>query len=422
MDFQSPYGFVIAISVIVILSYFFNLIAEKTNVPSVLLLIFTGIGLKYLLPYVGFDAYDLFPVLEVLGIVGLIMIVLEAALDLKLKKEKRKLIVKSFVVALLGFFGSLISIAYVIQYFLECDTKQSLIYAIPMAILSSAIVIPSVEGLSEHKREFLIYESTFSDILGIMFFYLFIQGVEADTVGEIVLNISWNIVATVLLSIVISYLLVYVFQNLTSRVKLFLLISVLILLYAIGKMLHLSSLLIILVFGLVLNNQKVFFKGKLNKWLKPIAVKRILIDFRLVTIESAFIIRTFFFVVFGASIAITSLFNIQVFLESVAILISIYAVRYIVFLAVVRKKIRPQLYIAPRGLITILLFYAIPEEFTIPEFDNGTLLYVILVSSLVMTWSLIANRKKELFDDQLFDGEVPSYHLGKKKKSNKELE
>lgn len=416
MDFHSPYGFVIAVSVIVILSYFFNIIAHRTNIPSVLLLIFTGLGLKYLLPLVGIDQFDMFPVLEVLGIVGLIMIVLEAALDLKLKKNKRKLIFRSFMVAFLGFFGSLISIAYIINYFLQCDLKQAFIYAIPMSILSSAIVIPSVETLSEYKREFMIYESTFSDILGIMFFYLFIEGLSANSVGEVFLNISWNIVATVLLSILISYLLVYVFQNITSRVKLFLLISVLMLLYAIGKMLHLSSLLIILVFGLVLNNQKVFFKGKLNKWLKPIAVKRILIDFRLVTIESSFIIRTFFFVIFGASIAITSLFNIEVFLESVTILVSIYLIRYLVFLIVIRKKFLPQLYIAPRGLITILLFYAIPQEYSIPEFDNGTLLYVILASSLIMTGSLIANKGKGLFDDQLFDSEIPFYRHKKKAK------
>lgn len=419
MDFYSPYGFVIAISVIIILSYFFNLIAQRTNVPSVLLLIFTGMGLKYLLPIIGIDQSELFPVLEVLGIIGLIMIVLEAALDLKLKKNKRFLIFRSFIVAVLGFVGSVISISLILQYFLHCDLKQSIIYAIPMAILSSAIVIPSVESLNEYKREFLIYESTFSDIIGIMCFYLFIQGLEADTVGEVVLDISWNIIATIAISIVVSYVLVYVFQNITSRVKLFLLISVLILLYAIGKMLHLSSLMIILVFGLILNNQKVFFKGKLNKWLKPVAVKRILIDFKLVTIESAFIVRTFFFVVFGASIAISSLFNIAVFLESIAILVSIYLVRYIIMVIVVRKHLNPQLYIAPRGLITILLFYAIPGEYSIPEFDNGTLLYVILASSLIMTLSLISYKRKELFDDALFDSEVPTYRNKEKSPEEK---
>ena len=42
---------------------------------------------------------------------------------------------------------------------------------------------------------------------------------------------------------------IYVFQNITGNVKLFLLIATLLLLYAVGKMFHLSSLLIILVFG-----------------------------------------------------------------------------------------------------------------------------------------------------------------------------
>ena len=52
---------------------------------------------------------------------------------------------------------------------------QALVYALPLSIMSSAIIIPSVANLSNYKKEFLIYESTFSDILGIMVFYMIIE-------------------------------------------------------------------------------------------------------------------------------------------------------------------------------------------------------------------------------------------------------
>ena len=53
------------------------------------------------------------------------------------------------------------------------------------------------------------------------------------------------------------------------------------------------------------------------------------------------------------------------------------------------KEITPQLWIAPRGLITVLLFYTIPVHYNIGEFDQGILLYAILITSLVMTFALI---------------------------------
>lgn len=353
--------------------------------------------------YFGMEELNLMPLLEILGIVGLIMIVLEAALDLKIKKESKPLLISSFVVALLGFLLSTSIISFIIHYFVHADWSQTILYAIPLSIISSAIVIPSVSFLPHDKKEFLILESTFSDILGIMAYYFLIEGAESANVTEIIFNISWNILATIMISLLVGYVLVYVFQKINSQVKLFLIISILLLLYAVGKMLHLSSLLIILVFGLILNNQKVFFRGKLNRWIKPVAVKRMLLDFRLVTVESAFIVRTFFFVVFGASIKLESLFSAYVFLESALILLSIFVIRIGLLRLFKPSSNSPEKLIAPRGLITVLLFYAIPSSYHIPEFDNGILLYVILGTSIIMTSGLMNYNRKGLYDHQTMD-------------------
>ena len=402
IDISSPYIIVTALSVVVILSYFFNIISKKTNIPSVLMLIVTGLIFQQLLTYTDqLDTQDLMPILEILGIVGLIMIVLEAALDLKLTRDKAGLIIRSLLIALFGFVLTTVAITFILEYFTDSSLKQALFYAMPMSILSSAIVIPSISSLSEERREFLIYESTFSDIFGIMGFYLAIEFLQADTSQELIQSFSWNVGATIVISLILSYVLVWLFQKINTEVKLFLLISVLIVLYAVGKMLHLSSLLIILNFGLILNNTNLFFKGRLASWVQPDSVKRILHEFHLITIETAFVVRTFFFVVFGATIAVASLFSISVFLKSVIILVAIYALRWILLVTLWKRPIKTELGIAPRGLITILLFFAIPNEYQIPEFESGTLLYIILVTSVLMTWSLIANKKKDLYDDLL---------------------
>ncbi len=402
MEVIGPYTAIIGVSLIIILSYFFNIISKKTNVPSVLMLIILGILIKQGLKFMGLSTGDLlFNVLEVLGIVGLIMIVLEAALDLHLTKDKWPIIWKSFSVALLSLVVSAGACAYIINFFIVPDLFTALIYAVPLSIMSSAIIIPSVGGLSEDKKEFMVYEGTFSDILGIMFFYFLIGNAEADTAKVVVIDVVSNIGITILLSVIISYALVLVFQKMTSKVKLFMLISVLLILYSVGKLFHLSSLLIILIFGLVLNNHKVFFKGFLKKWLDPIKTNEVLEDFHLVTLESAFVVRTFFFVLFGISISLASLVNIEVALISFCILAALYGVRFIFIKLFIQKDIFPQVYLAPRGLITILLFFAIPAEYQQDNFDAGILLYAIIISSLIMAWALVASGKKLIPVDKM---------------------
>lgn len=395
MEVFNSYGFIIGASVIIIVSYFFSLIAKRTNIPSVLLLILLGILIKQGMDVTGYSDLNLFPLLEVLGIVGLIMIVLEAALDLELKKEKWPIIWKSFCIALVSLGGSSYLIALIIQSFIPMDLFTALLYSIPLSIMSSAIVIPSVANLSNQKKEFMIYESTFSDILGIMFFYFLLESVNANGAKEIGMNIVGNISLTIIISILVSYILVFVFQNIKTETKLFLLIAVLLLLYALGKLSHLSSLLIILVFGLVLQNRHIFFRGFLRKYLKEDAIKEVFLNFKVITLETSFVVRTFFFVIFGITISLTSLLDFRVFLISIMILAVLYSIRFITMKIFLRRNIFPQLYLAPRGLITILLFFAIPSEFLVPEFETGILLFVIIMTSIIMAMALIRNGKAE---------------------------
>lgn len=404
MEVINPYIAIIGISLVIIISYFFNIISQKTNIPSVLLLIVLGILIKQGMVIMGFKTGDiLFKLLELLGIIGLIMIVLEAALDLHLTREKWPIIWKSFSVALLSLAASTAAIAYIINYFIIDDFFTCIIYAVPLSIMSSAIIIPSVGALGENKKEFMVYEGTFSDILGIMVFYFLIGNATAESAQMVVWDVVSNIFITIVLSVLISYLLVLVFQRMTSHVKLFLLIAVLLILYAVGKLFHLSSLLIILIFGLVLNNNKIFFRGFLKNWINPTKVSRVLQDFHLVTIESAFVIRTFFFVIFGITISLASLLNFEVAVISICILLALYLVRFIAIKIFIQKDINPQIWLAPRGLITILLFFAIPEEYQTETFDSGILLYTIIISCIIMAVALVANGKNVIpIDDMSF--------------------
>ena len=414
----TTYHLIIIFSITIIISYFFNLYAKKSGIPAVLLLIGLGIVINYALRFSGFPKPNLLPVLEVLGVVGLILIVLEAALDLQLLKEKIGLIVKSFLVALIGLAGTAYLAALALNLLMEVEVLNALLYTIPLSILSSAIILPSIDDLDEDKREFMIYESTFSDIVGIIGFYSVLTMVGSSSGESVYGEVFGNLSLTVIFSVIISYILIYIFQNIKGHVKLFLLNAILLLLYAVGKMLHMSSLLIILIFGMILNNYKVFFKGGLMKLLNVEKVEEVLGDMKVITAETAFVVRTFFFIIFGWSVYLGSLLSFKVIGIGLVILTIIYIVRAITLFIFNGKDVNPQLFLAPRGLITILLFFAIPFELSIGAEFQGVLLFVILVSCLVMTWSLISYKNKLAQIGEYEDEEL----LGEKEIEEKESE
>ena len=405
MNSLDPIVLIIIFSSTIILSYVFNLYSKKSGIPSVLLLIFTGMLINFGFFISEMGSPNLFSVLKILGVVGLALIVLEAALDLKLVKEKMGLIFKSLSTAIIGLFATAYAGSLVLNYTLEMPMIEALLFTVPLSILSSAIILPSLGSLDEYKKEFMIYESTFSDILGIVLFYSLLSFLGPDSKSEIYGEVFGNLVFTILFSIIISYILVYLFQNIKGHDKLFLLISILLLLYAVGKLFHLSSLIIILIFGMILNNYKVFFSGGLSRLINDEKVEHILADFKVVTGESAFVVRTFFFIIFGWSVSVGSMFNLKSIAIGIALLVIIYVVRAICLFIFSGKNIFPQIFLAPRGLITILLFFAIPKELTDKYDFNGVLLFIILASCLIMTWSLIRHKKnlERLDNEDLLD-------------------
>ena len=387
---------IVSLSVCIVLSYFFNEIAKRTNVPSVLMLIVAGVIVGQLLNFFPQYNVDFFPHLKVLGTIGLIMIVLEGALDLELTKEKRGLIGKATMLAVLGIIGSVLFIAPIFHFLLNMDAGLSLLYATPLAIISSAIVIPSVMSLNDYDKELLIYESCISDIIGIMIFNLILSIMQTQEVGGSIADFSVEFLVTILVSFVIGIGLVLLFKFLNAKVKLFFFISILILIYALGKMMHLSPLVMILMFGLILKNHSLFFIGPLKNLMTRMEFKKMENDFHIISRETAFVLRTFFFIVFGLTIDLLSLVNFEVLVVSLMVFIGIYLVRILLLKVFAKQGTQVLEYVAPRGLITILLFYSIPEDLISNSFQPGVILWVIILTSIYMTFGLIRRAKEPI--------------------------
>lgn len=360
----------------------------------------TGILLKQISIQYNFNlSENLFDYLELLGVIGLIMIVLEAAVDLKISKDKFPLIRKSLLVAFLILLITSLAIGTAIMFLLNEPFINCLIYSIPLSVVSSAVLIPSVHNLTQQKKEFLIYESTFSDIIGIMFFnFIVLQENSIFNIGGFV-----NIILTIVESVVISYLLVFIFSKFKTGIRIFLIIAILAILYAIGKKLHLSSLLLIFIFGLILNNTKVFFFDKISTYVDHGYVKKLVKDFHLITAETAFVVRTLFFVAFGMMIDLNQLLDPRVILVGTIILLILYLVRYLNFKSIVKSDVFPEIFLAPRGLITILLFFQIPAVYEISSIGVGVLLFVILATGIIMMFALMSTKNANVDEYTVID-------------------
>lgn len=89
------------------------------------------------------------------------------------------------------------------------------------------------------------------------------------------------------------------------------------------------------------------------------------------------------------TLPLSALISWQVWFISVIFVIIAYLLRFIIFKIVERKDIMPQVFIAPRGLISVLLFFAIPAELRNAGIENGILFVVIIATSIIMAIALI---------------------------------
>jgi len=391
--FDNPYILIIGISLLVILSYLYSTISAKTKIPSVLLLLFTGMGFTAIYSSMGHELPDTKPGLQFLGIIGVILIVLEGSLELNIRRDKLRLIFKSFFSALVILLVSAFSIAGGIQLIYSEFTFQiCLVNAIPLAVISSAIAIPSVKQMEEDKKELIVYESIFSDILGILFFNIVVSNETFQKESIFWLGADFLIIISV--SIIFTGLILLFINKTTMNIKFFLMLAVLIMLYAFGKLAHLSSLLLILFFGLFLNNIQLLKSKKISGFIDMGKLRLGIDRFRVITNESAFLIRTFFFFIFGCSVSFALLYDFRIAITGSFIVGILYGIRYLYLRFLAKRNLYPELFIAPRGLITILLFYAIPEKYSIGLISEGVLFFVILVTSLIMMFGLMKSTEK----------------------------
>jgi Kef-type K+ transport system membrane component KefB len=381
------------LSGLVICSYLFDLVAKKIRVPSVILLLVSGIGLSYLATFLGIRRVNFAPILPVIGTVGLILIVLEGSLELKLHREKSSMIKQSLASAFFILLFTTLGIAFFFHYLTGDEFQRCFLNAVPLGIISSAIAIPSANALSPAQKEFIVYESSFSDIFGIILFNFMVSN-ETITAYSFV-ELGWSTIIILLLAALFCLLLLYLLKRITHNLKFFLIIAVLILAYSVGKYYHLPTLIMVLVFGLFLNNLHWIRFRWFTQNFKYDNFYKDFHQLAQLSGESAFIVRTFFFLIFGFTLDVDALLSMTVVRNGALVLAIIYFIRILYMRIGVPKASWAEYLLSPRGLISILLFFSIPESQKLTGLGNGLLFFIILGSSLVMTIGLLSAKKEQ---------------------------
>ena len=165
-----------------------------------------------------------------------------------------------------------------------------------------------------------------------------------------------------------------------------------ILVYEISKVFHLPSLIFILVFGLFLNNlEKIKHIGFVQK-LKPSVLHLEVNKFQEITIEATFLVRALFFLLFGYLIETSELIDTDTLAWSVGITAAIFLVRVLILKAA-KMPLAPLAFVAPRGLITILLFLSLTPQLRIPLINRPNIIQVIILSALVLMVGALLNKR-----------------------------
>jgi hypothetical protein len=386
---------ILALCVIIILSYLFDISSRYSRIPGIILLIGLGIALQLISLSTGFNIPNLKPILPVIGTLGLVMIVLDASLDLKLEKKKSRVLINTVSSALVLLVLVVTAGSLVLVKVFGHTPIYAVLNMIPLGIISSAAAIPSAEGLSSKEKEFIVYESSFSDILGIMAFDFILLGQSEMSVG--VGNFLIAGFMTIVIAAVTTVGLAWLLHKANYHVNYVIIMTFVVLVYVLAELYHLPALLLVLVFGLALSNNRIVENTFISRYIEFGKFNRDLNAFRRILGELTFLVRSFFFIIFGYYTSVEGVFYPENLITAFIITAGILLIRWLFFYYILRIKSLPLVLFAPRGLITILLFLSIPAAYMIPEINTEVITLVILMTLLaMMLGNIISPRKAKM--------------------------
>lgn len=384
---MDPSLILVSLGAIVLVAYLLDFAGRRIKVPSVVLLIFSGLALRAATDFTGLSLEIPAGLLPVLGTVGLILIVLEGALDISLTRDHIGLVGRTAAMAAAGIVVTGGLIAGLLVAVFEIPVLQAMLLATPFAVISSAVAIPAAGALAQRQREFVIYESSLSDIFGVVLFYALLR-YDGDVAGLVVSQVG-EITLSIVIGLVVAFAIFWLIQRIDHHVRVLPMIFGIVLLYGLGKMMHLAPLVLVVLVGLLLNNSFLFERISRGRVRAATSFEADLEAFKHLTAEFTFVVRCFFFVLLGYSTSLPQLADPLAWGMAVVVVLCCVLPRIPLLRWVAGERSRVLTFFAPRGLITVLLFLSLPAQYVLADIPPATLMLVILIWALLLTYGSV---------------------------------
>jgi hypothetical protein len=203
----------------------------------------------------------------------------------------------------------------------------------------------------------------------------------------------------IIISLVATLGLAFLLSKIQHHIKFIPITLIIILIYSISEIYHLPALIFILLFGLFLGNINKIEKFKYKEKLHLADLEKEISKFKELTIEATFLVKTIFFLVFGYLMETSEIINPSTILWAIGIVVIIFCLRAIQ-LKLSQLPLKPLLFIAPRGLITILLFLSIDPSQKIMLVNKSLIIQVIILTSIIMMGGLLMAKNETFTKDK----------------------
>ena len=365
---------------LLILAFFANRLSRRTRVPDVVILITTGLIIGPLSGWLNVGQFGIFT--EYLGNFALILILFQAGYELHLR-DALPLFPAALLFAFVGYGLSFAAVSFLALWMLKISVHQALLFGAVFGCTSSTMIIPVLQQLEIRGAVavVLILEAALGDIVSVVLAGGLFETSQQDT---LVTGLVVAFFVRISVAVVAAILAGFIWSRVRSRFRPDRFSSVLniggiLIVYSLINGAGGSGLLAVLVFGLTLANVS-------NEANEPIAGP----DQGGLIFHSdlSFLVRSFFFVLLGASVEVIGR---SYAIATVLILAGLVIARLISVcstswaLKTVNWSEREVVFwLFPRGLVNAVLAIQVaakePALFFIPEI----VLTVILVTNLLM--------------------------------------
>lgn len=349
---------------LLVLAFLANLLARKTGIPDVLVLMGTGVLLGPVLHLMDLTQYP--GLREGFGTLALILILLEAGLELDLRQAMRTF-PAGILLAVVSYGLCLALIAPAVHRLMGLPWKSSLIVAAVLGGVSASVSLPVLQTmrLRPSVKMILTVEGAMADILSVLTVTALLNAPAGVVpVGMLARSFATRLSISVALGILAGVGWAFLLPRLSDRrFWQVLTFGAVLVLYAVTDLAHGGDLLAVLIFGLALSNLRLAQKylstdlGILTGQGQTGDEQAGLLAFHS---ELSFLVRTFFFVLVGMDIRfegfVTEWLPIVVIFAAILLarVLSISASR-LLWRESHQMERELAFWMHPRGLITVVL-------------------------------------------------------------------